>query len=98
MVLQYEAGISILKDVLTLISQKQNSTWFMLILEGRAKRLMSQFLTFPGHVTSDYCLDYACEAVRFHTGVVHFLMGKEYLSDVKKGKTRIMTWIVLSNM
>jgi hypothetical protein len=46
----------------------------------------------------DYCLDYACEAVRFHTGVVHFLMGKEYLSDVKKGKTRIMTWIFLSNM
>lgn len=66
----------------------QNKTWTVSVLEGKAKRLMSQFLTFPHESKSDYSLDYAYEAVRFHTGVVQFLLGKEFLckdADTSKG-------------
>ena len=77
-----------MKNVLDLISP-QSKTWTVLMLEGKAKRLMSQLLTFPELSVVEYSLVYATDAVRFHTGVVHFLLGKEFLSFEivnKKGK------------
>ena len=85
---QYNEGIAILDDVLSLISQQQNKTWPVFVLEGKAKRLMSQFLTYPGHVTTEYSLDYAYEAVRFHTGVVQFLLGKDFLCIAPEATTK----------
>ncbi|CAG2211308.1 unnamed protein product [Mytilus edulis] len=93
---QYEEGISILNEVLSVISV-QNKTWTVSVLEGKAKRLMSQFLTFPHESKSDYSLDYAYEAVRFHTGVVQFLLGKEFLckdADTSKGNS-VDRWTAL---
>ncbi|CAC5385173.1 ESP1 [Mytilus coruscus] len=93
---QYEEGLSILNEVLSVISA-QNKTWTVSVLEGKAKRLMSQFLTFPHKVKSDYSLDYAYEAVRFHTGVVQFLLGKEFLckdADTSKGNS-VDRWTAL---
>ncbi|XP_076092689.1 uncharacterized protein LOC143064061 [Mytilus galloprovincialis] len=93
---QYEEGISILNEVLSVISV-QNKTWTVSVLEGKAKRLMSQFLTFPHKSKSDYSLDYAYEAVRFHTGVVQFLLGKEFLckdADTSKGNS-VDRWTAL---
>ncbi|XP_046575323.1 separin-like isoform X2 [Haliotis rubra] len=74
------------------------------LTEGVAKRLLSMFLIQPMQSetqVSEYALSLAQEAVKLHTAVVHFLMGRDMESVVSQsGKDPhvLDKWMVVSEL
>ncbi|KAL5009966.1 hypothetical protein ScPMuIL_012271 [Solemya velum] len=93
-------GMQLLKIVLDWDEQHQykNKNISMCQIEGSAKYLASLYLRIPGQhaAFNEGCLLMAHEAVRMHTGVVHFLLGSKD-STATEGNTA-EKWNVLHEL
>lgn len=88
-----EPSLTRMLSVVESLVKANSKSWIATLTEGVAKRLLSMFLIQPvqpeTHV-AEYALSLAQEAVKLHTAVVHFLMGRDMESVVSqsgKGKT-----------
>ncbi|XP_071103175.1 separin-like [Haliotis cracherodii] len=99
-----EPSLTRMLSVVESLVKANSKSWIATLTEGVAKRLLSMFLIQPvqpdTHV-AEYALSLAQEAVKLHTAVVHFLMGRDMESVVSQsGKDPhvLDKWMVVSEL